>query len=256
MKLAYMVATEEVSNPNVTALAGDTEKLFGMLKEVGYSGVELMIKNPFEINFNRIEQLLDKYDLKLAMLCTGEIYGEDNLSFGDQDQNVRKEAIRRAKYSMDVARRMNSRVNVGRLRGRFVDSIPRETTLGWIKDGFYEVCNYAKDVNLLIEPINKELANFILTTIDGLDFIESMKLPNLKLMVDLLHMYKEKEDITQNIIKVGNKKFGVIVDKLLGQDDIVIKSLGSLLTDVKEFSGGAILGDGSIALILDVASLI
>jgi len=64
----------------------------------------------------------------------------------------------------------------------------------------------------------------------------------------------EQENIV--IIKVGNKKFGVIVDKLLGQDDIVIKSLGSLLTDVKEFSGGAILGDGSIALILDVASLI
>lgn len=64
----------------------------------------------------------------------------------------------------------------------------------------------------------------------------------------------EQENIV--IIKVGNKKYGVIVDKLLGQDDIVIKSLGSLLTDVKEFSGGAILGDGSIALILDVASLI
>ncbi|MGM0640511.1 MAG: chemotaxis protein CheA [Thermotogota bacterium] len=69
---------------------------------------------------------------------------------------------------------------------------------------------------------------------------------------------RKKDDEQENIviIKVGNKKFGVIVDKLLGQDDIVIKSLGSLLTDVKEFSGGAILGDGSIALILDVASLI
>ncbi|POZ88245.1 chemotaxis protein CheA [Petrotoga sibirica] len=58
------------------------------------------------------------------------------------------------------------------------------------------------------------------------------------------------------IVKLGNKKYGVVVDKLLGQDDIVIKSLGSLLSDVKEFSGGAILGDGRIALILDVASLI
>ncbi|KUK15382.1 MAG: CheA signal transduction histidine kinase [Petrotoga mobilis] len=58
------------------------------------------------------------------------------------------------------------------------------------------------------------------------------------------------------IVKMGNKKYGVVVDKLLGQDDIVIKSLGSLMNDVKEFSGGAILGDGRIALILDVASLI
>ncbi|MFA7569127.1 MAG: chemotaxis protein CheA, partial [Defluviitoga tunisiensis] len=62
-----------------------------------------------------------------------------------------------------------------------------------------------------------------------------------------------KENIV--IVRIGNKKYGVVVDKLLGQDDIVIKSLGSLLSDVKEFSGGAILGDGRIALILDAASL-
>jgi len=71
--------------------------------------------------------------------------------------------------------------------------------------------------------------------------------------------YEKKKDSSNEyiiVVKVGNKKYGVVVDKLLGQDDIVIKSLGSLLNDVKEFSGGAILGDGRIALILDVASLI
>lgn len=71
--------------------------------------------------------------------------------------------------------------------------------------------------------------------------------------------YEEKKDSSNEyiiIVKLGNKKFGVVVDRLLGQDDIVIKSLGSLLNDVKEFSGGAILGDGRIALILDVASIL
>lgn len=73
-----------------------------------------------------------------------------------------------------------------------------------------------------------------------------------------LFSYSRNENLKQEnivIIKVGNKKYGVIVDRLLGQDDIVIKSLGSMLSDVKEFSGGAILGDGRIALILDVSSL-
>jgi two-component system chemotaxis sensor kinase CheA len=71
--------------------------------------------------------------------------------------------------------------------------------------------------------------------------------------------YKPQEEDSKEhivIIKIGNKKYGVVVDRLLGQDDIVIKSLGSLLNNVKEFSGGAILGDGRIALILDVASLL
>ncbi len=66
---------------------------------------------------------------------------------------------------------------------------------------------------------------------------------------------EEPESMNVVIIKVGNRKYGIVVDTLIGQDDIVIKSLGKLFADVGEFSGGAVLGDGSIALILDVANL-
>ncbi len=66
---------------------------------------------------------------------------------------------------------------------------------------------------------------------------------------------EEPEAMNVVIIKVGNRKYGIVVDTLIGQDDIVIKSLGRLFSDVSEFSGGAVLGDGSIALILDVANL-
>ncbi|HPE69141.1 MAG TPA: chemotaxis protein CheA [Thermotogota bacterium] len=67
---------------------------------------------------------------------------------------------------------------------------------------------------------------------------------------------EESPNIHVVIVKVGAKKYGFVVDGLLGQDDIVIKSLGKLLKDVHEFSGAAILGDGSIALILDVNHIV
>jgi len=71
------------------------------------------------------------------------------------------------------------------------------------------------------------------------------------------HPQEEKPDnIHVVIVKAGNKKYGLVVDGLLGQDDIVIKSLGKLLKDVNEFSGAAILGDGSIALILEIANVV
>ena len=66
---------------------------------------------------------------------------------------------------------------------------------------------------------------------------------------------EESQSMNVVIIKMGNRKYGIVVDTLIGQDDIVIKSLGKLFSDVREFSGGAVLGDGSIALILDVANL-
>lgn len=57
------------------------------------------------------------------------------------------------------------------------------------------------------------------------------------------------------ICKEGNKRLAVAVDTLLGQQEIVNKSLGEYLKSNVWFSGGAILGDGSIALIMDTHAL-
>jgi len=62
---------------------------------------------------------------------------------------------------------------------------------------------------------------------------------------------KEKEKYTVVILKRGERLNGLIVDKLFGQQDIVIKSLGKYMENVKIVSGATILGDGSVVMILD-----
>jgi two-component system, chemotaxis family, sensor kinase CheA len=57
-------------------------------------------------------------------------------------------------------------------------------------------------------------------------------------------------------VRWGEEHVGLIVDRLLGQQEIVIKSLGYMIGQVPGLSGSAILGDGSVALILDVPGLI
>ncbi|KGI45506.1 chemotaxis protein CheA [Clostridium tetani] len=58
------------------------------------------------------------------------------------------------------------------------------------------------------------------------------------------------------IVKVGEKNIGLVVDSLLGQQEIVIKPLGKTLQGLKEYIGATILGDGLVTLILDVSSLV
>jgi len=58
------------------------------------------------------------------------------------------------------------------------------------------------------------------------------------------------------IVKVGEKIVGLLVDSLLGQQEIVIKPLGKTLKGLKEYIGATILGDGLVTLILDVAALV
>ncbi len=57
------------------------------------------------------------------------------------------------------------------------------------------------------------------------------------------------------IVETGGKSYALLVDELLNKQEVVIKNLGGFLQNLPGVAGGAILGDGTIALILDPASL-
>ena len=65
-----------------------------------------------------------------------------------------------------------------------------------------------------------------------------------------------KKYLTCVVVKKGEKLTGLIVDSLINQQEIVIKSLGRLLSGIRFIAGATILGDGNVALILDVNSLV
>ena len=57
------------------------------------------------------------------------------------------------------------------------------------------------------------------------------------------------------IVQAGDHRIGLLVDALVGQQEIVIKSLGKILTGIRQIAGATILGDGQVVLILDVNAL-
>ena len=66
----------------------------------------------------------------------------------------------------------------------------------------------------------------------------------------------EEEDLTVVFVEKGDKKMGLVVDYLIGQQEIVIKPLGKVFQNIKGVAGATILGDGRVALILDIATLV
>ena len=67
---------------------------------------------------------------------------------------------------------------------------------------------------------------------------------------------EEPESLVVVIVKKGDKQAGLVIDNLLGQQEIVIKPLGKYIYIHKMFSGATILGDGEVALILDANTLV
>ncbi|MEK9133441.1 MAG: chemotaxis protein CheA, partial [Pseudomonadota bacterium] len=83
-------------------------------------------------------------------------------------------------------------------------------------------------------------------------------LPLLRLS-DLFHVVPLSTDLTQGllvIVEADGKKAGLYVDDLLGQQQVVIKSLETHYRKVDGISAATILGDGTVAMILDVTGLI
>ncbi|MEE1895177.1 chemotaxis protein CheA [Pseudomonas otitidis] len=68
--------------------------------------------------------------------------------------------------------------------------------------------------------------------------------------------YEEQGEGHVVILSVGTQRIGFVVDQLVGQEEVVIKPLGKMLQGTPGMSGATITGDGRIALILDVPSML
>jgi len=75
-------------------------------------------------------------------------------------------------------------------------------------------------------------------------------------VLDVPKEEKVKKKLTVVIVKKGDKLSGLLVDGIIGQQEIVQKPLGKLLSGIKIITSATILGDGNVALILDVNSIV
>ncbi|MBQ7942899.1 MAG: chemotaxis protein CheW, partial [Lachnospiraceae bacterium] len=78
----------------------------------------------------------------------------------------------------------------------------------------------------------------------------------LNQILDIESKVSETDEMTVIIVKKGDQQAGLVVDELMGQQEIVIKSLGKFIKVPKIISGATILGDGEVALIIDANTLI
>ncbi|MBR1628089.1 MAG: chemotaxis protein CheA, partial [Lachnospiraceae bacterium] len=87
--------------------------------------------------------------------------------------------------------------------------------------------------------------------------LRGMVIPMIRLdeVLDSEPKEEEERDLTVVVVKKGDNAAALVVDNLLGQQEIVIKSIGKVIENNKIISGATILGDGEVALILDVNAL-
>ncbi len=84
---------------------------------------------------------------------------------------------------------------------------------------------------------------------------EVLPLVNMADIFEIEKILEPEKYLYVVILGLGATKIGLIVDRFIGQEEIVIKSLGEFLKGLSGIAGATIRGDGRVTLILDVASL-
>lgn len=118
---------------------------------------------------------------------------------------------------------------------------------------------YAIPLANIVETIDISIDEIKVVQGENVVLLRGEIVPILNLS-QILEVETEKPEIEESntvvIVKVGNKKIGLVVDVLIGQQEIVIKSLGKMFTGTKGITGATVLGNGEVALILDVLTLV
>ena len=166
---------------------------------------------------------------------------------------------------MDVVRR-----NIAELNGSIdVSSTPGEGSIFSIRlpltlailDG--QLVKVGEEVYIfplvsIVESI--QLEKNMLNNITGNQFVMQLRDDYIPIVClqDIFNSKADKKDLEGAMLVVvegDNEKIGIVVDELLGQQQVVIKSLEQNYQKVDSISGATILGDGTVALIVDVSGL-
>ena len=165
---------------------------------------------------------------------------------------------------MDVVK-----TNIEKLNGIIeVDSIPGKGTTFKLKIpltlAIIQALLVASQEDLFAVPLSNVIETVRIVeediyTVEGKSVLklrdEVLPLVNMADIFDIEKILEPEKYLYVVILGLGSSKIGLIVDRFIGQEEIVIKSLGEFLKGIPGIAGATIRGDGRVTLIVDVGSL-
>ena len=256
-----------IERPDVRQANGKSREGVIYLKAGNHGGrIEITIEDDGAgINRERVQQLA---------IEKGLIRAEDTISPEEIDHLIFAAGFSTAKevsdisgrgVGMDVVRRNIESIggtvmvqnNPGR-GSRFIISLPLTLAIldGMaVKTGGEQYIIPIANIIETLQPVSSAF-NKLATGVDVLNVRgEFVPLVYLYQMFNIRGAIADASKALVVLVENGKDKFGIIVDELIGQQQVVIKSLEENTDPVEGISGATILGDGNVSLILDTAAL-
>ncbi len=199
MKLGIVLSFQPSSFSAITFKEGIEDNI-AKIKNFGFDGVELAVRNPEQLNVDWLKSILDKNQMSVPAIQTGQVFLEEGLSFVDPDPEIRIKAIERIKSHVRLAKVLDALVIIGLVRGNKTKEISNEKVDTWLCEALKECALENKSVKLVVEPINRYETEIINTVESGLDLLKKVNMDNVGLLLDTFHMNIEEPSMTQSIL--------------------------------------------------------
>ena len=208
MKLSIVLSTQPAQFQAAT-FKGALETNLARIASFGYDGVELAIRDPKIVDLNNLEGLVQKHNLRVPAIGTGQAWGEEGLSFTDPDPAIRRAAIERIKGHVPVASCFKAVIIIGLIRGIIKPGVDHAQAMDWLIEALQECSEAARPygIRLALEPINRYETTLINNTAQGLELIERVGADNFGLLLDTFHMNIEEPVIEDSIRSCGERVF-------------------------------------------------
>lgn len=179
---------------------------FQWVKDAGLDAVEIILSDPDLLNGEEICRELERLDLGVSTISTGQAMGMEGISLCAGSAQIRREARERLLRDVDTAERLGKpNVTIGLIRGKG-GLLPMEIEMSHLERELLTIADYAarKDIKLNLEPINRYECKLINSTEEGYRLLERLGWPeNVGILYDTFHSNIEDPDMLQAIRQYG-----------------------------------------------------
>jgi len=189
------------------AFQGKIEERFRVLNRLGFNGAELTVRNPGEVDYSVLSGLVEKYQLAVPALGTGQAFIEEGLCLTSEAARVQEQARKRLITHLELGGKLGAYVIIGLIRG-MPEAERKEDTKKILVEELKFLSKKAKEIGsrgLLLEPLNRYETSIVNTLGEAMGIIEKVGADNLGILADSFHISIEERDIQESIISVGER---------------------------------------------------
>jgi len=211
MKVGLVICGPDVAHGPLALLSGAFEEKVMKARRLGCDGVELMVRDPSQLDWERVKATLDAAQLGVPQIVTGELFGADGLCLATADDALHERTVARLRAVVDLGAFLGAIVNIGRVRGQLRFLGDRLDAWRVAVERLRGVAMYAAErgVRIAVEPLNRYETDFIFNAEEGKRMIEQLGMDNVGLMLDLFHMNIEDATIEDGLRTAGDRLWHV-----------------------------------------------